>query len=99
MSAKAPMGDDQKAMRAFLYSLIDWSGPANVLELGCGDGYDLQEMAKLAAPGSFFVGMDVSRAKIEQAEDGSRWPCTLIKDGKSFSWHAQAAAQIENKCS
>jgi SAM-dependent methyltransferase len=62
------LGPDSIEMREHLYTLIDWSGVKAVLDVGCGDGFDLAEIAKLvAATDVTFVGLDASAEKVEAA--------------------------------
>jgi SAM-dependent methyltransferase len=55
-------------MRSFLHSLVEWSSVDSVLDLGCGKGYDLFEMAKLTNPNTRLVGLDSEKRSIEEAQ-------------------------------
>jgi hypothetical protein len=53
-------GPDIAQSRAFLYSLIGFSSVRAILDVGCGDGYDLLQMALLAQPDTHLTGLDHS---------------------------------------
>jgi len=61
---------DNIKLRKYLYSLIDLGQPKTVLDLGCGDGYDLKYMGKLTERSDIkFIGIDSSKDKINIAKD------------------------------
>ena len=67
MSKESP---DNIKLRKYLYSLIDLGQPKTVLDLGCGDGYDLKCMGKLTERSDIkFIGIDSSKDKINIAKD------------------------------
>ncbi len=61
-----PGADDIK-VRQYIYSLIDITSAKSILDIGCGTGYDLKQIAKLTQKRMRLVGIDTSRKKIEAA--------------------------------
>jgi ubiquinone/menaquinone biosynthesis C-methylase UbiE len=61
-------GRDSAVLREYLYSLIDWTDVQSVLDVGCGDGYDLGHIANMIPSATAsFMGIDGSPDKIEAA--------------------------------
>ena len=58
---------DVSEMLRFVYGLLDIQGASNILDIGCGDGYDLFQMARLASPSCRFWGIDASSRAIQVA--------------------------------
>jgi len=71
---------DGLALREWLGGLLDWRWANAVLDLGCGDGGDLQRMASLAPEAARLVGVDSSAKAIETAR-----AATVEK--ARFAWH------------
>jgi ubiquinone/menaquinone biosynthesis C-methylase UbiE len=61
------IGPDAQQMRTYLYSLIDWSQARAVLDVGCGNGYDLRQLQEFVPSSARLVGIDSSPAKIAEA--------------------------------
>ncbi len=51
-----------------IYGLLDLEDASNVLDIGCGDGYDLWQISKLASSGCHFWGVDSSSKAIQTAQ-------------------------------
>ena len=60
------------AIREWVYSLIDWSNATSVLDLGCGSGADLREIARLRPSDASLIGIDSSEKAIEAAQAQSQ---------------------------
>ena len=58
-------------LREYIYSLVDCSGASAILDLGCGDGYDLRRIAESAAREARLIGLDSSEKSIEAARTAS----------------------------
>ena len=58
------MDENQIKMREFLYSLIDVKPQMNILDLGCGCGYDLRRISELVDNESSLYGVDLSEKSI-----------------------------------
>ncbi len=67
-------------MREWLGGLLDWHGANAVLDLGCGDGGDLQRLAALAPERARLVGIDSSAKAIETAR-------AATAGDMRFEWH------------
>jgi SAM-dependent methyltransferase len=63
----ADRSPDNAAMREYIYSLIAIPTARAILDIGCGDGYDLRRMGERASPEAHLVGLDSSRERIETA--------------------------------
>ncbi|MFN2362923.1 MAG: methyltransferase domain-containing protein [Halarsenatibacteraceae bacterium] len=55
-------------MRNYIYSLIDFADVDSILDIGCGDGYDLFEIGKKADKKTKLIGLDVMEEAIEKAK-------------------------------
>lgn len=55
-------------MREFLYALIDVKPEMSILDLGCGTGYDLQQISELVDGKSSMYGIDLSEESISVAK-------------------------------
>lgn len=64
------MDPSHAAMREFIYSNIDFGSAKSVLDLGCGNGYDLVQMGRRLPSDAVLVGLD-SRAQAVEAARGS----------------------------
>ena len=53
--------------RQRLFDLLEVRPGANLLDVGCGAGNDVQDLAKLVGPAGHVVGIDSSATMIEQA--------------------------------
>src|SRR4051794_4833724 len=61
----------EESFKAYKRQLLAWMRPrpgASLLDLGCGTGDDVREMAPVVAPGGLAVGVDNSVAMIEEAK-------------------------------
>ena len=58
---------DDTRMREYIYSLTDIAHAEAILDIGCGDGYDLWQIGRIANPNVRLVGMDSSPKAIESA--------------------------------
>lgn len=74
------MEADGLRMREWLGGLLDWQGANAVLDLGCGDGGDLQRLTALAPERARLVGMDSSAKAIETAR-------AATAGDMRFEWH------------
>lgn len=63
------MDPNQLRMREFLYSLIAISPGMNILDVGCGKGYDLFRMAGLVDGRSRLIGLDAMDGAIAEAQE------------------------------
>jgi len=63
----ADRSPDNARMREFIYSLMEIPAAGAILDLGCGDGYDLRRIGELASPAARLVGLDASPQAIETA--------------------------------
>lgn len=61
------LGSNNLKMRNYVYSLIDFTEVQSILDIGCGDGYDLLQIAKLTQKNVRLVGIDKSTKKIDEA--------------------------------
>jgi SAM-dependent methyltransferase len=74
--------DFVRAYKRRTFELLGLEPRASVLDLGCGTGEDVQELARLVGPGGRVVGVDRSETVIAQASEwrqracwsSSRWP-------------------------
>ncbi|KPJ72690.1 hypothetical protein AMJ52_05545 [candidate division TA06 bacterium DG_78] len=73
------LGPDDIKIRSYIYSLIDTARAKAILDIGCGDGYDLIQIAKHTTKHVRLVGIDVSEEKIEDAR-------AAITDDTRFSF-------------
>ncbi|MGO4547846.1 methyltransferase domain-containing protein [Paenibacillus sp. 2TAB23] len=55
-------------MREFIYSLIDIKPNITILDLGCGQGYDLSRISELVDDGSRLFGIDSIESSIIKAK-------------------------------
>ena len=55
-------------MRNYIYSLIDFNNLETILDIGCGDGYDLIEIGKHANDNTSLMGLDFMEESIEKAK-------------------------------
>ena len=55
-------------MRNYIYSLIDFTDLETILDIGCGDGYDLIEIGKKATDSTTLIGLDLMEDSIEKAK-------------------------------
>ena len=53
--------------RQRMFDLLDVRPGATLLDVGCGAGNDVQDLAKLVGPGGRVVGIDSSATMIQQA--------------------------------
>ncbi|HEY3332424.1 MAG TPA: methyltransferase domain-containing protein [Capsulimonadaceae bacterium] len=74
------------SIREYILSFADWSSASSVLDLGCGDGYDLRQIAWLAGSSAMLVGLDSSHSAIDSAR-------ALTSGDNRFSF---SAADIAN---
>lgn len=74
------------AVREFLYSLLDWSQVYSVLDLGCGNGYDLRQIARLAPDECRLVGVDTKLSAVETAR-------AEVRGDKRFAFLTEDAAK------
>lgn len=58
------LGPNNVKMRNYIYSLIDFTEVKSILDIGCGDGYDLLQIAKLTQKNVRLVGIDKSTKKL-----------------------------------
>jgi SAM-dependent methyltransferase len=61
------IGLDVAQSRAWLYSLADLSSIRSILDVGCGDGYDIRQLGERAAPDARLIGVDHSATAHESA--------------------------------
>lgn len=64
MKERAP---DNVRMREYIYSLIDIANTKAVLDIGCGDGYDLWRIGNIRNDNVRLIGVDSSTKAIEAA--------------------------------
>ena len=60
-------GSDVVEMLQYIYGLLDLQKAEHILDLGCGDGYDLGQIAKLTPAACHLWGIDASVQVIEAA--------------------------------
>ncbi|MDR3710567.1 MAG: methyltransferase domain-containing protein [Capsulimonadaceae bacterium] len=60
------------SIREHILSLVDWSNVSSVLDLGCGSGDDLREIAVLTYSNARLVGVDTNEKAIEVAREQSQ---------------------------
>src|SRR5262249_15214092 len=63
----ADRSPDNAAMREYIYSLMAIPTARAILDIGCGDGYDLRRIGERASPDTRLVGLDRSRERVEAA--------------------------------
>jgi ubiquinone/menaquinone biosynthesis C-methylase UbiE len=61
--------DFVRAYKRRTFALLDVQPGTSVLDLGCGTGDDVQELARLVGPGGRAVGIDRSETVIAQARE------------------------------
>ena len=74
----------------FLEFLVKTIKPKNILEIGCGNGFSSYFIIKNMAKGSFYIGIDMNRQRLEDARE-------LIKDhypGINHSFHYGNALKL-----
>jgi ubiquinone/menaquinone biosynthesis C-methylase UbiE len=54
-------------MREYIYSLLDLHDAASLLDIGCGDGYDLLRIGSMVGKEVRLIGIDTSSEAIEKA--------------------------------
>jgi SAM-dependent methyltransferase len=69
-------------MLQFIYSLLDLEDVHQILDIGCGDGYDLWQISKIAPSDCYFWGIDASSKAIQTAQAES-----FFADRFNFSVH------------
>lgn len=57
------------SIREYVYCHIDWANAKSLLDLGCGDGYDLRRIAERASPDALLVGLDNSAVSIDEGRN------------------------------
>lgn len=62
------LGPDSIAMREYIYSLLDLSRTEAILDIGCGNGYDLLRIGAMASTNARLFGIDKSEKAIKEAE-------------------------------
>jgi SAM-dependent methyltransferase len=62
------MQADSLALRDFLCCLPEWSSVQTALDIGCGNGRDLERMGAFASVATQFVGMDSTASALEAAQ-------------------------------
>jgi len=55
-----PCGANNIKMREYVYSLLDLRKAAALLDIGCGDGYDLHRIGNMAGKEMRLIGVDAS---------------------------------------
>jgi ubiquinone/menaquinone biosynthesis C-methylase UbiE len=63
------MDPNNQKMREFIYSLITIKSGMTVLDLGCGQGYDLFRISELADQDSQFIGIDSIEGSVTKARE------------------------------
>jgi ubiquinone/menaquinone biosynthesis C-methylase UbiE len=63
----ADRSPDNAAMREYIYSLMAIPTARAILDIGCGDGYDLRRIGERASADTRLVGLDRSRERVEAA--------------------------------
>ncbi len=61
-----------KSLRQFANSLLNLSSAKSILDVGCGTGDTLRELAEMIEPGGTAIGIDYSRAMIEEARERTK---------------------------
>jgi ubiquinone/menaquinone biosynthesis C-methylase UbiE len=69
-------------MLQYVYGLLDLAEANNILDIGCGDGYDLWQISKLAPVDCHFCGLDMASKAIQAAQAEK-----LFDNRFSFSVH------------
>ncbi len=75
------------SIRDFVYSLLDWTDIYSVLDMGCGDGYDLRQIAEMIPGDCRLVGVDSMPSAIETARKETQ-------GDSRFSFLTDDAAQL-----
>ncbi|CAA9302779.1 MAG: hypothetical protein AVDCRST_MAG89-590 [uncultured Gemmatimonadetes bacterium] len=65
------MTPDTVPVREFIHSLLQPADASSFLDIGCGRGDDLRQMARLARGDARLVGVDASEANIAEARRGA----------------------------
>jgi len=60
-------GPDTIKMRKYIYSLLDLRKASSLLDIGCGDGYDLHRIGQMAGKEARLIGIDTSSEAIDKA--------------------------------
>ena len=70
-----------------IYSLLNLERGHHILDIGCGDGYDLWQISQLVPADCHFWGLDTALTTIQAAQADSRFDdrFTFIRVGRSES--------------
>ena len=60
------LGPDNIKMRQYIYSFLDLAGAKAIIGIGCGYGYDLLQLGKMASINTRLYGIDRSEKAIEE---------------------------------
>ena len=81
-----------KALKTFTHSLLRLRPGERILDLGCGCGDDLRELATLVVPNGCAVGIDISQSMIDEARKrnaGCELPLQFeLGDAGHLPWHS-----------
>ncbi len=64
---------DVVEMLEYVYGLLDLRGATSILDVGCGDGYDVHQISKRADGTCRFWGIDSSPRAIQSASEVTGW--------------------------
>jgi SAM-dependent methyltransferase len=84
--------DHFRPLKVFTHSLLQLRPGERILDVGCGCGDDLRELATLVTPNGCAVGIDSSQAMIDEARQrnaGCELPLQFERgDAGHLRWHA-----------
>ena len=87
-------GADTVKMREYVYTLLDLRNAAALLDIGCGDGYDLHRIGQMAGKEMRLMGIDASAEAIERAVsctgEDSRYSFEVANLDGSLPYEAEA---------